>query len=122
MKQANQYKQLKKVINKFRRGILAIISVCSLNRAILLLRYLCYNKIKKEIIPQVLTIGVTYNCQCRCVHCSSNSPELKQSLKEKEMTTWQIKDLIDQAATIGIPRITFFGGEPLLRKDQVLGC
>jgi MoaA/NifB/PqqE/SkfB family radical SAM enzyme len=39
------------------------------------------------------------------------------SLKNKEMETWQIKDLIDQASLMGIPRITFFGGEPLMRKD-----
>jgi len=118
MKSANQtYDQLKTVLNKFRRGVLATISGFSLNRAKLLLRYLWYSKIKKEVIPQVITVGVTNSCQCRCVHCSSNVPKLKQSLKEKEMTTWQIKDLIDQTVMIGIPRITFFGGEPLLRKD-----
>ena len=118
MKSANQsYNQLKAVTNKFHRGVLATISGSSLNRAKLLLRYLWYNKIKKEVIPQVITVGVTYSCQCRCVHCSSGVPELNKNLKEKEMSTWQIKDLIDQAVQIGIPRITFFGGEPLLRKD-----
>lgn len=117
MRQTDRYKQLKSVINKFRRGVLATISGFSLNRAKLLLRYLWYNKIKKKVIPQVITVGVTYSCQCRCVHCSSGVPELKQSLKDKEMKKWQIKDLIDQAVLIGIPRITFFGGEPLLRKD-----
>jgi MoaA/NifB/PqqE/SkfB family radical SAM enzyme len=118
MKSSNQnYNQLKAVINKLHRGAIATISGFSLNRAKLLLRYLWYNKIKKKVIPQVMTVGVTYSCQCRCVHCSSGVPELKQRLKEKEITTWQIKDLIDQAILIGIPRITFFGGEPLLRKD-----
>lgn len=118
MKTTNQkYSHLKASINKFRRGVLATLSGFSLNRAKLLLRYLWYNKIKKEIIPQVMTVGVTYSCQCRCVHCSSGVPELKQILRDEEMTTWQIKDLIDQAILIGIPRITFFGGEPLLRKD-----
>jgi MoaA/NifB/PqqE/SkfB family radical SAM enzyme len=33
------------------------------------------------------------------------------------MPTVQIKDLIDQSIRMGIPRITFFGGEPLMRKD-----
>jgi MoaA/NifB/PqqE/SkfB family radical SAM enzyme len=117
MKKANQYKQLKAVINKFRRGIVTTISGFSLNRANLLLRYFWYNKIKKATIPQVITVGVTYSCQCRCVHCSSGVPNLKQSLRDKEMTTWQIKDLIDQAVLMGIPRITFFGGDPLMRKD-----
>jgi len=118
MKSANQnYNQLKALINKLRRGVIATLSGFSINRAKLLLRYLWYNKIKKAVIPQVITVGVTYNCQCRCVHCSSGVPELNKSLKDKEMTTWQIKELIDQAVRIGIPRITYFGGEPLLRKD-----
>jgi MoaA/NifB/PqqE/SkfB family radical SAM enzyme len=118
MQSTNQnYSHLKAGINKFRRGLLATLSGLSLNRAKLLLRYLWYNKITKKVIPQVMTVGVTYRCQCRCVHCSSGVPELKQSFRDKEMTTWQIKDLIDQATLIGIPRITFFGGEPLLRKD-----
>lgn len=117
MTQANQYKQLKAAINKFHRGIVATISGFSLKRANLLLRYFWYNKVKKAIIPQVITVGVTYRCQCRCVHCSSGVPNLKQSLIDKEMTIWQIKDLIDQAILMGIPRITFFGGEPLMRKD-----
>ena len=118
IKSANQnYNQLKALINKLRRGVIATLSGFSINRAKLLLRYLWYNKIKKAVIPQVITVGVTYNCQCRCVHCSSGVPELNKSLKDKEMTTWQIKELIDQAVRIGIPRITYFGGEPLLRKD-----
>jgi hypothetical protein len=66
MKSANQtYNQLKTVTNKLRRGVLATISGFSLNRAKLLLRYLWYNKIKKKIIPQVITIGVTNSCQCK---------------------------------------------------------
>jgi MoaA/NifB/PqqE/SkfB family radical SAM enzyme len=117
MMQANQFKQLKAVINKLRRGIVATISDFSLNRVNLLLRYFWYNKIRKETIPQVITVGVTYSCQCRCVHCSSGVPNIDQSSSDNEMTTSQIKDLIDQAVMMGIPRITFFGGEPLMRKD-----
>lgn len=112
-----QFKQIKATINKSRRGIIATISGYSLNRATLLLRYFWYNKIKKVTIPQVITIGVTYKCQCRCLHCSSGVPNFKQNLRNKDMPTWQIKDLIDQAILMGIPRITFFGGEPLMRKD-----
>ncbi len=117
VKQTDQYKGVNAVINKFRRGIVASISDFSINRARLLIRYFWYNKIKKVTIPQVITVGVTYSCQCNCVHCSSGVPDLEQNLRDEEMPTWQIKDLIDQAVLMGIPRITFFGGEPLMRKD-----
>ena len=118
MKQINQsYNRLRSVNNKLRRGLLATFAGFSANRPKLLLRYLLNNKIKKRVVPQVITVGITYSCQCKCVHCSSAVPKLKKSLKDKEMKTWQIKDLIDQASLMGIPRITFFGGEPLMRKD-----
>lgn len=118
MKKLSQnHSQLKACANKFRRGTVATISGFSPSRATLLLRYFWRNKIKKVPMPQVITVGVTYSCQCRCVHCSSGVPKLKQSLRDKEMTRGQIKDLIDQAVQMAIPRITFFGGEPLMRKD-----
>lgn len=110
-------------INKLLRGITATSSGFTLNRILLLIRYFWRNKIKKVSIPQVITVGVTYSCQCKCVHCSSGIPNIKQSkeekkaLKDQEMTTLQIKDLINQSVKMGIPRITFFGGEPLMRKD-----
>ena len=113
----NENKKLKAVTVNLRLGTLATISGFSFNRAKLLLRYSWGNKIKKDTIPQVITIGVTYSCQCRCVHCSSGVPDIRQSLKDKEMSTIQIRDLIDQAISMGMPRITFFGGEPLMRKD-----
>lgn len=64
--------------------------------------------------PMALMLAVTYRCQCRCVHCSS--AELAEE-GEKELSTAEIKDLIDHAAAAGIIKIGFTGGEPLLRED-----
>jgi MoaA/NifB/PqqE/SkfB family radical SAM enzyme len=81
----------------------------------LLFRHFLIKTLKKDI-PNVITIGLTYRCQCHCVHCSSNVPNRKQAA---ELKTWQVKSIIDQAKKLGVVRITFFGGEPLLRNDIV---
>jgi MoaA/NifB/PqqE/SkfB family radical SAM enzyme len=112
-----KFNRIKFNINKIRRGSAAIYSGFSLERAKTLIRYLYKTKIIGRVIPEVITVGVTYKCQCRCVHCSSNVPNLKGQILKREMSTSQLKEIIDQSVQMGIPRITFFGGEPLMRKD-----
>lgn len=64
--------------------------------------------------PMALMLAVTYRCQCRCVHCSSAELGLDG---EEELSTAEVKSLIDQAAAAGIIKFGFTGGEPLLRED-----
>ena len=71
-------------------------------------------RVFSEKVSNLITIGVTYKCQCHCVHCSTNVPTRR---KFAELETPQIKSVIDQAKQMGVLRVTFFGGEPLLRKD-----
>ena len=68
-----------------------------------------------QTIPPFITIAPTYRCVCRCVHCGVNSPG-REAL-ETELTTEQIKHVIDQAKKLGVLQVTFTGGEPLLRED-----
>jgi len=65
-------------------------------------------------LPRQLFIGVTYSCQCRCVHC--NVSAFKQA-KDNELSAPEIKKIIGDAKRYRIPKIVFFGGEPLLRED-----
>jgi len=59
-------------------------------------------------------LAVTYRCQAKCAHCGSAKLYRKD---KKEMSTEQLKDVIRQLAEIGVESVSFFGGEPLLRKD-----
>jgi len=54
---------------------------------------------------------VTHRCNLRCLYC--NFP----FLKTPELTTHQWADILDQLARLGCRRVTFLGGEPLLRPD-----
>ena len=64
--------------------------------------------------PISVMIGLTYRCQCDCVHCGMN---LYRVDPEEELSTDEVKSVIHQARELGSVEITFFGGEPLLRED-----
>lgn len=71
--------------------------------------------IRYNLFPKVLTLVLTYRCQCNCVHCGVSDVK---TTEEPELSTQEVKALIDQAAKISlIMQITFSGGEPLLRRD-----
>jgi len=111
----NRFQKTASSINKIYRGIRLYRSNSSFQAWRFLFRHF-YIRMFNGGAPDLLTIGLTYRCQCSCVHCSSNVPNRKKS---EELETSQVKSIIDQAKSLGIVRTTFFGGEPLLRKDIV---
>ncbi|MGD9124529.1 MAG: radical SAM protein [Desulfarculaceae bacterium] len=67
----------------------------------------------KQVFPQTMTFAVTYDCQCRCVHCSAPRPNPENNLLSLE----EIKGVISQGLDLGVMDVYFTGGEPLLRPD-----
>jgi AdoMet-dependent heme synthase len=64
-----------------------------------------------ERIPIAVHFDLTYRCNERCVHCYLDHED------HGEMTTAEVKDVLDQLASSGTLFLTFSGGELLLRKD-----
>jgi AdoMet-dependent heme synthase len=62
-------------------------------------------------IPLTVHLDLTYRCNERCVHCYLDHED------HGEMTTSEIKDLLDQLAEAGVFFLTLSGGEILMRKD-----
>ena len=58
-----------------------------------------------------MQLDLTYRCNERCVHCYLDHDD------HGEMTTAEIKDLLDQMADAGVFFLTLSGGEIFLRKD-----
>lgn len=73
------------------------------------------NKVTKRKKPYSAQIEVTLNCNALCPFCSI--PYLPSSLTSKEMSTAEIKYIIDELAILGVNALSFTGGEPTLRKD-----
>ena len=62
-------------------------------------------------IPLSVQLDLTYRCNERCVHCYLDHED------HGEMTTAEIKHLLDEMADAGVFILTLSGGEIFLRKD-----
>ena len=71
---------------------------------------------KKPLVPSnpsFIVWETTHNCNLTCKHCSANA-----GLKEEdELSTPDAKKVIDKLQRLGIQKIAFSGGEPLVRPD-----
>ncbi len=68
-------------------------------------------KALKLNIPLSVQLDITYRCNERCVHCYLDHED------HGEMTTAEIKHLLDEMAEAGVFLLTLSGGEIFLRKD-----
>jgi radical SAM protein with 4Fe4S-binding SPASM domain len=68
-------------------------------------------KALKLTIPLSVQLDLTYRCNERCIHCYLDHDD------HGEMTSAEIKDLLDQMADAGVFFLTISGGEILMRRD-----
>jgi AdoMet-dependent heme synthase len=62
-------------------------------------------------IPLSVQVDVTYRCNERCVHCYLDHED------HGEMSTAEIKSVLDQLAEAGVFFVIFSGGEVFMRRD-----
>jgi radical SAM protein with 4Fe4S-binding SPASM domain len=68
-------------------------------------------KALKRNIPLSVQLDLTYRCNERCIHCYLDHDD------HGEMTTSEIKELLDQMADAGVFYLTISGGEIMMRRD-----
>ncbi len=71
---------------------------------------------RMDLMVSAMTRGGMWHCNQNCVHCYAAGQ--KQS-SENELSTEEWKAIIDKCRKIGIPQVTFTGGEPTMREDLV---
>jgi len=86
-----------------------------INKWIQYIKNFILNNFTNTKIPYSAQIELTLRCNGRCPFCSIHS--LPESILGYDMTTDQIKFLIDEIAKLGVLALSFTGGEPTLRKD-----
>ena len=64
--------------------------------------------------PHVITMAVTYNCQCECLHCSAVDYQEKTRRENSALGFEELKSVIDQTLDLGTTCVVLTGGEPLL--------
>lgn len=63
--------------------------------------------------PLVVVLNITFRCNLRCGYCYGQYFKRK----EKDFTTKELLNLIDDLGKMGTRSITLAGGEPLLHRD-----
>jgi len=69
----------------------------------------------KSSIPRVLLVDPTSNCNLKCKGCWSKDYESGHNISYEKLD-----DLLNQAEDLGIMDCLMTGGEPLLRKDDII--
>lgn len=77
--------------------------------------FLLNNLTEKRRRPYSAQIEITLRCMANCRFCCI--PSIPDTFKQKEMSTSQIKQIIDQVSDLGVLSLSFTGGEPSLRED-----
>lgn len=81
---------------------------------------------EENLIPAWSMIELTHRCNLKCSHCYLASGESEQreerevnkvGEEKKELTTKEVKNILDQLAEAGCLFLAFTGGEMFLRKD-----
>lgn len=69
---------------------------------------------KKNCAPPSLVFwDITGECNLHCAHCF----HLDGQIHENELSTEEIKRVLEEILDFGVENVIFSGGEPLLRKD-----
>ncbi len=72
---------------------------------------------KRSPLLKRMDIELTERCNNNCIHCCINLSADDQLAKDKELSTDQLKTILEQASSLGCLSVRFTGGEPLLRED-----
>ena len=71
---------------------------------------------RMDLMVSAMTKDGAWHCNQSCVHCYAAG---QQGSSEAELSTEEWKKVIDRCRQIGVPQVTFTGGEPTMRDDLV---
>lgn len=76
-----------------------------------------HGRVVGQRIPVDGTLELTYRCNLACVQCYCNLPAGDADARARELTTPEVRRLLDEIADAGCLWLLLTGGEILLRKD-----
>ena len=74
-------------------------------------------KLVQERVPVTGSFALTHRCNLRCVHCYLGPLPACDALAAQELSTDQIRSILDEVTEAGCLFLLLTGGEPLLRHD-----
>ena len=76
-----------------------------------------WEKTREKRIPFSFELEITARCNNDCRHCYINLSAGDRVAKDKELSFGEIKEIVDEAVSLGALWCLITGGEPLLRND-----
>jgi radical SAM protein with 4Fe4S-binding SPASM domain len=64
-----------------------------------------------------IDMELTERCNNNCIHCYINLPATDRHAQKRELSTDEIREILQEAISLGCLTVRFTGGEPLLRED-----
>jgi radical SAM protein with 4Fe4S-binding SPASM domain len=75
-------------------------------------------KAEENRVPLEVQLELTHRCNAQCVHCYCVVPRSSEGpAKQRELTTDEYAQLLDELAELGTLYLVFSGGEVLVRRD-----
>ena len=71
----------------------------------------------RQPVPAALDLELTERCDNACLHCAVNLPLDDAQALAREMPTARVKQVLSEAADLGVLSLRITGGEPLVRAD-----
>ena len=71
---------------------------------------------RMDLLVSAMTRGDQWHCNQKCVHCYAAG---QVQASEQELSTEEWKAILDKCRKVGIPQVTFTGGEPTMREDLI---
>lgn len=71
---------------------------------------------RMDVMVSAMTKEGKWHCNQKCVHCYAAG---QVHAEEQELSTDEWKKILDKCREVGIPQITFTGGEPTMRDDLI---
>lgn len=76
-----------------------------------------HNRVNSMQVPVNVTLEVTDRCPLDCVHCYNNLPMDDRAARAREMSTADIKRVMDELVDLGCIWLLLSGGEIFARHD-----
>ncbi|KYC52695.1 MAG: molybdenum cofactor biosynthesis protein A [Candidatus Methanofastidiosum methylothiophilum] len=72
-----------------------------------------------ELAVRVIRVALTQRCNLNCIYCHHEGECSQSDNGKNEIKKEDIEDLLKVSKELGIRKVRFTGGEPLIRKDIV---
>lgn len=71
---------------------------------------------RMDLMVSAMTKNGCWHCNQKCLHCYAAG---QKESEVEELSTEEWMEILDELKEIGIPQVTFTGGEPTMREDLV---